>query len=115
MAGNALYDAGMGMRAVELHDEGWGRASIASPLGIPEGTVGKWLDTYRSVGSEVLAMMGAKKTTYSFETKLAAVRAVADEGDDRARGDGEIRDSLDHPVQEMAEGVPRGRSGGAQA
>ena len=80
MAGNALYDVGMGMRAVELHDEGWGRASIASPLGIPEGTVGKWLDTYRSVGSEVLAMMGAKKTTYSFETKLAAVRAVADEG-----------------------------------
>lgn len=41
MAGNALYDVGMGMRAVELHDEGWGRASIASPLGIPEGTRGK--------------------------------------------------------------------------
>lgn len=80
MAGNALDDVGMRMRSVELHDEKWGRASIASPLGSPEETVRKRLDTYRSVGSEVLAMMGAKKTMHSFETKLTAVRAVADEG-----------------------------------
>ena len=39
MAGNALYDVGMRMRAVELHNEGRGRASIASLPGIPEGTV----------------------------------------------------------------------------
>ena len=40
----------------------------------------KWLDIYRSVGIEVLALMGAKKTIYPFETKVAAVRAVVDEG-----------------------------------
>lgn len=80
MAGNALYDVGTRMRAVELHDEGWGRRSVASLLGVPEETVRKWLDTYRSAGIEVLAMMGTKRTAYSFETKLAAVRAVADEG-----------------------------------
>lgn len=68
------------MRAVELRDEGWGRRSVASLLGVPEETVRKWLDTYRSAGIEVLAMMGTKRTAYSFETKLAAVRAVADEG-----------------------------------
>ena len=29
MAGNALYDVGMRLRAAELHDEGHGRAAIA--------------------------------------------------------------------------------------
>lgn len=80
MTGRPLYDVRLRVRAVELYNDGWGRASVASQLGIPEETVRKWLDTYRSVGIEVLAMMGTKKTAYSFETKLAAVRAVADEG-----------------------------------
>ena len=80
MAGNAFYDVGLRMRAVELYDKGHCRASVASLLGIPEETVRKWLDIYRSVGIEVLALMGTKKTVYSFETKLAAVRAVEDEG-----------------------------------
>ena len=80
MAGNALYDVGMRLRAAELYDEGYGRASIAVLLGMPEETVRKWLDIYRSVCIEVLAMMGKKHATYSFETKLAAVRAVVDEG-----------------------------------
>ena len=80
MAGNALYDVGMRLRAAELHDEGHGRAAIAALLGMPEETVREWLCTYRSAGIEVLAMMGKKHTAYSFETKLAAVRAVVDEG-----------------------------------
>ena len=80
MARNALYDVGMRLRAAELYDEGHGRASIAALLGIPEETVRKWLDVYRSAGIEVLAMMGKKHNTYSFETKLAAVKAVVDEG-----------------------------------
>lgn len=80
MAGNALYDVGLRLRAAELYDMGRGRASIAALLGIPEETVRKWLDVYRSAGIEVLAMMGKKHTAYSLETKLAAVRAVVDEG-----------------------------------
>ena len=80
MAGNALHDVDLRLRAAELHDRGQGRASIAASLGIPEETVRKWLDIYRSVGIEVLAMTGRKRTAYSFETKLAAVRAVVDEG-----------------------------------
>ena len=80
MAGNALYDVGLRLRAAELYDMGRGRASIAALLGIPEETVRKWLDIYRSAGIEVLAMMGKKHAAYSFETKLAAVRAVVDEG-----------------------------------
>lgn len=80
MAGNALYGVGLRLRAAELHDMGRGRASIAALLGIPEETVREWLDVYRSAGIEVLAMMGKKHAAYSFETKLAAVRAVVDEG-----------------------------------
>ena len=44
------------------------------------GTVREWLAVYRSVGIEVLVMTGGKHATYSLETKLAAVRAVVDEG-----------------------------------
>ena len=40
----------------------------------------KWLDVYGSAGIEVLAMMGKRHTACSFETKAAAVRAVADGG-----------------------------------
>ena len=79
MTGRPTYDVDARMRAAELYEEGLGRASIASLLGIPEETVRKWLDIYRSVGIEVLTMMGKKKTRYSLETKLAAVRAVVDE------------------------------------
>ena len=75
-----MYDLGLRLRAAELYDMGRGRASIAALLGIPEETVRKWLDIYRSAGIEVLAMMGKKHAAYSFETKLAAVRAVVDEG-----------------------------------
>ena len=66
MAGNALYDVGMRLRAAELHDGGHGRTAIAALLGMPEETVREWLCTYRSAGIEVLAMMGKKHTAYSF-------------------------------------------------
>ena len=80
MAGNAIHDVGLRLRTAALHDRGHGCASIAAVLGIPEETVRRWLDIYRSAGIEVLAMMGKKRTAYSFETKLAAVGAVVDEG-----------------------------------
>ena len=80
MSGRPLYDAGVRRRAVELYEDGHGRDVIAYLVGTPEGTVRKWLDTYRSVGIGALAAMGAKKKTYSFDTKVAAVRAVEDEG-----------------------------------
>ncbi|MFR4803500.1 MAG: helix-turn-helix domain-containing protein [Eggerthellaceae bacterium] len=53
---------------------------ISYLLNVPEGTVRQWPDTYRSVGMGALTAMGTKKTAYSFEVKVAAARAVADEG-----------------------------------
>lgn len=70
MAGNALYDVGLRLRAAELHDMGRGRASIAALLGIPEETVRKWLDIYRSAGIEVLAMMGSRRESWCKQRKL---------------------------------------------
>ncbi|MCK6139960.1 helix-turn-helix domain-containing protein [Slackia exigua] len=80
MSGNACYDVSIRLRAVELYEQGYGRDAIASLLGMPSGAVREWLAVYRSVGIEVLAMISEKHKTYSFETKLAAVRAVVDEG-----------------------------------
>lgn len=80
MSGRPLYDVGLRRRAVGLYEEGHGRDAISCLLGVPEGTVRKWLDTYRSVGMGALTAMGTKKTVYSFETKMAAAKAVADEG-----------------------------------
>ena len=80
MAGNALYDVGLRLRAAELYDRGQGRASIAALLGIPEETVRKRLGVCGSAGIEVPAMTGRKHAAYSFEAKLAAVGAVVDEG-----------------------------------
>ena len=101
MSGRVLYDETTRRRAAALFEEGMGYKAVASLLGIPRETVRKWLDVYRSVGIEVLAMMGKKHTTYSFETKLAAVRAVVDAGMTRP--------------EEMAEGVQGGGPRGAQA
>ena len=80
MSGRTLYDIGLRRCAIELYEAGNGRDSISNLLNVPEGTVRKWLDTYRSVGMGALAAMGTKKTAYPFETKVAAAKAVADGG-----------------------------------
>ena len=115
MAGNALYDVGLRLRAAELHDEGHGRAAIAALLGVPEETVRKWLCTYRSAGIEVLAMMGKRHTAYSFETKLAAVRAVVDEGMTKPEAMAKFGIASPSPFKKWLkayrEGGPEARSG----
>ena len=80
MDGYATYDEATRRRAAALFDEGLGYKAAAGLLGIPRETVRKWLDIYRSAGIEVLAMMGKRHTAYPFETKVGAVRAVADGG-----------------------------------
>lgn len=74
------YDSEARRRAVELHASGMGRAAIARALGASEDAVRQWVSTYGSVGMEGLLAMGAKKTFYGYETKLAAARAVVDGG-----------------------------------
>ena len=80
MTRRTLYDAVTRSRAAELYDEGYGVRSIANMIHVPRAAVRKWIDTYGSVGIEGLMLMGRKHAKYSFETKLAAARAVVDEG-----------------------------------
>lgn len=74
------HDRKMRELAVELFDEGYGRDIVAARLCMSASIVEKWLLTYRSVGSEVLLCMGSRKTRYAWEAKVAAARAVVDEG-----------------------------------
>ena len=80
MTRRTIYDAVTRSRAAGLYDEGYGVRSIADLIHVPYAAVRQWIDTYRSVGIEGLMVMGRKYTKYSFETKLAAARAVVDEG-----------------------------------
>ena len=66
--------------AVELFDEGHGRDFVAARLCMSSSIVEKWHLTYRSVGSEALLGMGSRKTRYDWGTKVAAARAVVEEG-----------------------------------
>ncbi|MDO4501808.1 MAG: helix-turn-helix domain-containing protein [Coriobacteriia bacterium] len=66
--------------AADLFDRGHGYMSAATILGIPKNTVEKWYCTHRAFGLEGLLIMGAKHSKYTYEQKLAAVRAVVDDG-----------------------------------
>lgn len=79
MSGRPLYDVEVRRRAVELCEEGHGRDEITHLIGAPEDTTGEWPNTHRSVGMGALAAMETRRR-YSHETKVAAARAVADEG-----------------------------------
>lgn len=67
-------------RALELFEAGFGKRSVSSSLGIPVGTVEKWLYAYKAVGPEGPLNMGRTHNSYSFETKLAFARMVVDGG-----------------------------------
>ena len=63
-----------------MFDEGRGYESVAKSLGIPATAVRKWQQTYRAVGRDGLLNMGKTHARYDFETKVAAARAVVDDG-----------------------------------
>ena len=65
---------------MELFEAGFGKRSVSSSLGIPVGTVEKWLYAYKAVGPEGPLNMGRTHNSYSFETKLAFARMVVDGG-----------------------------------
>ena len=84
MTRKPLYDAVTRSRAAKLYDEGHGVKAISNLIGVPYEAVRQWVNTYRSVGFEGLTGMGKNHTVYSFETKVAAARAVVDEGMSKA-------------------------------
>ncbi|VWL86736.1 Helix-turn-helix domain protein [Collinsella sp. AK_207A] len=66
--------------AAELFANGSGRAAAAKRLSVPEAAVRKWQQIYRAFGSEVLLTMDGSQARYTYEQKLAAARAVVEDG-----------------------------------
>ena len=66
--------------AAELFADGLGRAAAAKRLSVPEAAVRKWQQIYRAFGSEVLLTMGGRQARYTYEQKVAAARAVVEDG-----------------------------------
>ena len=74
------HDRALRELAAGMFGEGRGYKSIAGSLGIPAEAVRKWQQTYRATGRDGLLKMGEKRSRYDFETKVAAARAVVDDG-----------------------------------
>ena len=66
--------------AAELFADGLGRAAVAKRLSVPEAAVRKWQQIYRAFGSEVLLTMDGRQARYTYEQKVAAARAVVEDG-----------------------------------
>lgn len=115
MAGNALYNVGMRLRAAELHDGG----------ARPHGDRGPSRDAGGNRERMAVHLQVCWYRGSGHDGKEAHRLFVRDEAGrrqggrrrwhDEARGHGEVRDSLAKPFQEMAEGVQGGGPGGAQA
>ena len=106
------YDKEVRRRAADLFSAGFGRRSTAKLLDVPEGAVRKWLMTYRAVGLEGLLNMGEKQAVYDFETKVAAARAVVDEGLARAEAMARFGVASQAPIDKWCRAY---REGGAEA
>ena len=66
--------------AIELSERGRGLNSVARALSVPRSTVRQWLYVYRSFGSEALLSMDGKQARSTYEQKVAAARAVVEDG-----------------------------------
>ena len=115
MAGNALCDVALRLRAAGLHDGG----------ARPRADCGPARNTGENRGKMARHLQVCRHRGPSHDGKEAHRLPVRDEagrrqggrgrGHDEARGHGEVRDSLAELLQEMAEGVQGGRPRGAQA
>ena len=78
------YDFSLRARAAELFAEGRGYRSAATLLGLPPTTVRQWHRTYVALGIGGLSAMGKKHKTYHWELKVAAAKAVVEDGEPKA-------------------------------
>mgnify|MGYP000869118776 CR=1 FL=1 len=79
------HDEDTRRRAAEMFGSGVGHKAVAGTLGLSASTVRKWHLTYRAIGAEGLLDTGRTHRRYDYETKLAAVRAVVEEGATKAQ------------------------------
>lgn|GEM_PF-1619521 len=74
------HDVEVRRKAAELFASGMGSCTVASTLSVPLSTVKTWQHIYHAFGSEVLLTMDGKQALYTYEQKVAAARAVIEDG-----------------------------------
>ena len=74
------HDIEVRKKAAELFASGMGFCTVASTLSVPLQTVKEWHHIYHAFGSEVLLTMDGKQAIYTYEQKVAAARAVVEDG-----------------------------------
>ena len=74
------HDRLLRKQAAEMFEKGRGYRLTAKSLGISAATVREWQKMYRVIGRSGLLAMGIKQARYDYETKVAAARAVVDDG-----------------------------------
>ena len=74
------YDVEVRRKAAELFASGMGSCAVASTLSVSLSAVKTWHYIYHAFGSEVLLTMDGKQAPYTYEQKVAAARAVIEDG-----------------------------------
>ena len=74
------YGVEVRKKAAELFASGMGSCTVASTLSVPLSTVKTWHHIYHAFRSEVLLTMDGKQALYTYEQKVAAARAVIEDG-----------------------------------
>lgn len=74
------HDIDARKKAAELFGKGRGFESVAKELSIPRNTVRKWQQIWKAFGSEALLSMDGKQARYTYSQKVAAARAVVEDG-----------------------------------
>ena len=74
------YDVEVRRKAAELFASGMGSCTVASTLSVSLSAVKTWHYIYHAFGSEVLLTMDGKQAPYTYEQKVAAARAVIEDG-----------------------------------
>lgn len=78
------YDFSMRAKAAELFAKGLGYYATATLLGLPPSTVRKWHRVYVALGIGGLSVMGKKSRSYRWDIKVAAARAVIEDGEPKS-------------------------------
>jgi len=85
------YGVKVRKKAVELFASGMGSCTVASTFSVPLSTVITWHHIYHAFGSEVLLTMDGKQAPYTYEQKVAAARAVIEDGMTKAEAMAEFK------------------------
>ena len=106
------HDVEVRRKAAKLFASGMGFCAVASTLSVSLSAVKTWHYIYHAFGSEVLLIMDGKQALYTYEQKVAAARAVIEDGMTKAEAMDEFKIMSLSPLKHWCKLY---RTGGAEA